>query len=128
MEGFHGESSSRTNLRMHFAHQHPRYSILIPEEGNQSHPRCPQCDMFFPQEAVHWAHPTSSMCRRGSKRKQQRLVSMETEERIGRVFLSYGTLLVAVPSFRSLGRMLLSYNNDWPAVEHNLRQARVKWG
>ena len=49
VEGFWGTESSRTNIRVHFAFQHPQYSILILEESNQPHPCFPQCDMFFPQ-------------------------------------------------------------------------------
>ena len=57
-------ASSRKNLRVHFAHQKPQYSIVALEEGNQPHPRCPKCDMFVPQEALNRAHPTLAMCRR----------------------------------------------------------------
>ena len=43
-------------------------------------------------------------------------------------FLVYGTLLIAVPYFKYLGRILLSSNNNWPALEQNLRRSRRKWG
>ena len=39
---------------------------------------------------------------------------------MGRVFLVYGTPLMAVPSFEYSVRLLASTNNDWTAVEHNL--------
>ena len=41
---------------MHYSHQKYWGSIVILEEGNQPHPRCPQCDMFVPQEALNRAH------------------------------------------------------------------------
>ena len=47
---------------------------------------------------------------------------------MGIVFSEYGTSLMAVPFFNYLGRTLLSSDNDWPAVEQNLRRARVKKG
>ena len=53
---------------------------------------------------------------------------MEMWEQIGRVFLAYGTLLIAVPSFKYLGRIMSFTDNDWPAVEQNLRRAWGKWG
>ena len=48
----------------------------------------------------------------------------ETEEQMGRVFSAYGTPLTVVFSFRYLGRILSSIDNNWPAVEQNLRMAR----
>ena len=100
VEGCQGTAASRTNLRVHFAHKHPRDSIVIMGEGKQSHPWCPQCGMFVPQEALNWAHPTSAMCRIGKERKSLRLVAEDTDEQMGRIFLAYGTPLTAVSSFR----------------------------
>ena len=47
---------------------------------------------------------------------------------MGRVLLTYGALLTAVPSFNYLGQTLSSSDNNWPEVEQNLRRARGKWG
>ena len=38
------------------------------------------------------------------------------------------TPLTAVSSFRYLGRTVSSANDDWTAVERNLRRVRLKWG
>ena len=46
---------------------------------------------------------------------------------MGRVLLEYGTLLMVVPSFKYLERTLLSSNNNWTAVEQNLKRAQEKW-
>ena len=56
------------------------------------------------------------------------LVVEDTEERMGRVFLVYGTPLTEVPLFKYLRQMLSSSDGNWPAVEQNLRRARGKWG
>ena len=128
MEGCRGKSSSRKNLWVHFDHQHPRDSIVILEEGNQPHSWLPRCVMFVSQEALNQVQPTSAMWRCGAEKKLRRLVVVETEERMGRVFLEYGTLLMVVSSLRYLVRMLLSSIYDWPAVEWNLRRAQRKWG
>ena len=40
----------------------------------------------------------------------------------------YWAPLEAVPSFKYLGRILSSTDNNWPAVEKNLQQAQGKWG
>ena len=83
--------------------------------------------MFVPQEALNQAHLTSAMYRNGSERKWRRLVFEETEERIGGVFLAYGTPLKAVPSFSYLVKTLSSFEDDWPEVEQNLRRAGGNW-
>ena len=66
---------------MNFAHRHPRDSIVILEEGNQPHPRRPQCDMFVLHEALNRVHPTSEMCRSRTERKRQMMVVEEIKER-----------------------------------------------
>ena len=47
---------------------------------------------------------------------------------MGRVFLEYGTPLVAVSLSRYLGRTFPSYDNDWSEVERNLWRAQGNWG
>ena len=99
MEGCQWKASSQKNLRVHFSHQHSQDSIVILEEGNQPHLRFPQCDMFFPQEALYQVHTTSAMCWRRTERKLWRLVVEETEEQMVQVLAAYGTPLMAVSSF-----------------------------
>ena len=41
-----GKASTRTNLRIHSVHCHVWYMIVIMEEGNLPHTRCPTCDFF----------------------------------------------------------------------------------
>ena len=45
-----------------------------------------------------------------------------------RVFSAYGTPPTAVSLFRNLGRTLSSSDNNWTAVERNLRRAQGKRG
>ena len=68
--------------------------------------------MFVPQEALNLVHRNSAMCRRETERKQRRLVVEETEEHMGRVFLAYGTPLMAVSSLWYLEQTLSSTNDD----------------
>ena len=49
----------------------------------------------------------------------------ETEDYMRRVFLTYGTPLTAVSSFRYLGQTLSSTEKNYPAVGRNLRRSRV---
>ena len=113
---------------MQFSYRHPWESIVILEDGNKLFPRCPQCNMFVPQEALNRAHPTSEMYWGGTERKRRRLVAEDTEERTERVFLEYWKALLAVHLFKYLGRMLSSSDNNWTEVEQNLRRVQGKWG
>ena len=47
---------------------------------------------------------------------------------MGRVLLAYGTQVTAVSSLWYLGKMLLSSDNDWTAVERKLWRAQGKLG
>ena len=47
---------------------------------------------------------------------------------MGRVFLAYGTPLTVVILFKYLGRNLSFSDDNWPVVEHNLRQGAGKVG
>ena len=69
---------------------------MILEEGNQHHPWFPQSDVFVPQEALNRDHLTSAMCRQRTERDLWRLVVEEMKDRMGRIFLVYGTPLMAV--------------------------------
>ena len=48
VEGCPRRVMMRTAVRVHFIHLHVLYTVVILEEGNIPHPRCPQCDMMFP--------------------------------------------------------------------------------
>ena len=50
------------------------------------------------------------------------------EERMGRVFLEYGTPLTEESIFWYLVRTLSSSDDNFPAVERILQRARGKWG
>ena len=84
--------------------------------------------MFSVQEALNRVHLISDIYWRGSERKRRRLVVVETEERMGRVFSAYGKPLTEVPSFNYLGQTSSSSNNYWPVVEQNIRREKGKWG
>ena len=43
-------------------------------------------------------------------------------------FEAYGKQLEAVPSFKYLGRIMTSGDDDWQVVAVNLVKARKRWG
>ena len=53
VEGCLGGALNRTNFRVHFAHPHTRYTIVILEEGNRPCPRFLQCSMFVSRKALN---------------------------------------------------------------------------
>ena len=46
----------------------------------------------------------------------------EKEERMGRFFSTYGTLLMEVPSFKYLGQTLSYSDNNYMVAEHNIHR------
>ena len=53
---------------------------------------------------------------------------METRENLEREFHAYGQPMEAVSEFWYLGRLLTATDDDWPAVERNIKKARRSWG
>ena len=69
VEGCPGRTGTWTAMRVHFWIWHVRDIVIILEEGNLPHPRCPQCDMLVPWRALNGRHKNTEMCRSGRKRR-----------------------------------------------------------
>ena len=54
--------------------------IIILEEGNLPHPRCINCDMFVPWQALNGRHKSTEMCRSGADRNRLRLAEAEVRD------------------------------------------------
>ena len=67
------------------------------------------------------------MCWRRSERKRRRLVIAETEEQMGRFFSSYRKLLMSVPPFKYLVKIMLTSDDNCLAVKQNPQQTQEKW-
>ena len=61
------------------------------------------------------------------EQKRRRLAAEEKREVTARDFRAYVLPLEMVNSFRYLGRVILTEDNDWPAVLKKLYQARAVW-
>ena len=72
-----GQAKTHTNPRIHFVHYHIRDTIVITEEGNRLHPRCPACEMFVPWAALNRYHPLLDLCVWGEERNRWRLSEEE---------------------------------------------------
>ena len=62
------------------------------------------------------------------ERKRWRLAETETRENSERAFKAYGEPMETVSDFRYLGRLLTATDNDWPAVDGNIKKAQRSWG
>ena len=80
--------------------------MIILEEGNLPHPRCPRCDMLVPWKALNGWHVTTAQCAKGAERKIRQLVEEEMQDSAERDFRAYGSPLVTVTYFKYLGRFL----------------------
>ena len=78
VEGCSGRAVTRSYMRMHLLHWHVQDTMLILEEGNLPHPRCPLCDMLVTWRSLNESHKRTAQCKTGLERKQ-RCLSAEEE-------------------------------------------------
>ena len=86
LKGCPGRAATRMAMRVHFFHWHVRDTVIILEEGNLPHPRCPRCDMLVTWITLNRRHLATAQCSNGSKRKHRRLVEEEQWEISERAF------------------------------------------
>ena len=55
-EGCSDRVSTLTAMCVHFWHRHVRDTVVILEEGNLPHPRCPMCDMLVLWRSLNRMH------------------------------------------------------------------------
>ena len=89
-------------MRMHLWNRHVRYTVVILEEVNLSHPRCPLCYIMVPWKALNGTHSRTSQCKRGTEQKRCRLAAEEEREVTAMAFSAYVVPLEMVTSFRYL--------------------------
>ena len=80
VEGCLGRAGTRTEMRVHFWRRHMRDIVIILEEGNLPHPRCPQCNMLVPWRALNGCHKNTEICRSGSEKNRRRLSEAEVRD------------------------------------------------
>ena len=100
-----GWAGTRAAMQMHFFNRHVRDIVIILEEGNLHHPRCPQCDMLVTWRSLNGRHHANAQWKRGVERKRRRMVEAEFRESTERDFEDYGKPLETVSTFKYLGRV-----------------------
>jgi len=122
-----GAATSRSNLRRHFAHRHPRDTLTILEEGSTPLPKCERCGMHVTRQAMSTGHFRTAACQEGADRARQRRAREDARRAREVVITIKGVPLKSVSVFRYLGRPLSSVDEDWPAIYWNLSKARKRW-
>ena len=75
VKGCWGRVATRTAMRVQFFHWHVRDTVIILEEGNLPHPRCPLCGMMVPWKALNGIHRCTAQCTWGAERRIRRLAA-----------------------------------------------------
>ena len=115
-------------MQVHFLHRHVLYTVVILEEGNLPHTRCPQCNMLVSYHILNGRHPATTQYTRGAGRKRRRLAGADLRESMERSFKAYGAPLENVTVFKYLGRVMTAGYDDWHEVVGNLQRERKSWG
>ena len=93
-------------MKVHFWHRHVRDTVVILDEGNLPHPRCPLCVILVPWKALNGTHNRTTQCTWGAEQKRQRLAAEEEREVTVRDFRAYERPLEMVTYFTYLGRVM----------------------
>ena len=128
VEGCPGRAGKRTATRMHFFNWQIRDTVIILEEGNLPHPRCPRCDMLVPWRALHGRHRATTQCAKGAEQKRRWMAEAELRDITERAFEAYGKPLEIVSAFKCLGQVMTAGDDDWSEVAGNLSKAWKSWG
>ena len=98
--------------------------MIILEEGNIPHLRCPRCDVLVPWKALNGQHATTALCSKGVEQKICCLEAEDMRESTERCLQAYVRPLEMVTSFKYLGQVLAASDDDWTEVVGNLRKSR----
>ena len=128
VEGCTVQAATRTAMQVNVLHWHVRDTVVILEEGNFPHPRCPRYNMLVPWRDLNGRQLSTAQCTRGAEQKRRRIVEEEMQEISERVFHAYVSPLYNVMAFNYLGRVMTAGDDDLPSVAGNLQKARTSWG
>ena len=107
VEGCSGKGEATRNaMRVHFWHMHVQDTVVILEEGDLPHPRCPLCDMLVPWWSLNVSHNVTAQCEKGTEQKQWQLLDQEARVATSREFSAYRHPLEVVTSFKYSRRVL----------------------
>ena len=100
VEGSSGWVATRTEIMVTFWHRHVWDTMMILEEGNPPHLRCPLCDMLMLWRLLNGIHRHTANCKRGEERKQRSLAVEEKRQVTSMAFSAYERSLDMVTYFQ----------------------------
>ena len=60
-------------MGVNFLHMNVWDTVVILEQVNLTHPKCPRCDMLVPWKALNSGHITTTQCTKGEEWKISQL-------------------------------------------------------
>jgi hypothetical protein len=115
----------RHGMRRHFLFWHYYDTIIILEEGQL--PRCDNCGMFCTLSALAGKHKELALCKEGARQNKQKVTYLRCIRAFRCTFQIQDQPIKTVTTFRYLGRILTSWDNDWEAARQNLYKAKQRW-
>jgi hypothetical protein len=116
---------NRFGMRRHFLFRHFQDTIIIMEEGRLS--RCTQCGMFCTLLQLAGRHTDTKICKQGTKLNKQKMRDLQCIRAFRRIFTIQNQPIETLTSFRYLGHIITSMDDDWEAARLNLFNARNQW-
>ena len=113
---------------MHFCNRHVRDIVIILEDGNLLYPRFSRYYMMVPWRDLNGKYHATAMCKKGAERNRRWMVKAELRDSMERAFEAYGKPLETLLSFKYLGRLMTTGDDDWQAVAGNLVKAQKSLG
>jgi hypothetical protein len=118
-------SETRQRIRCYFTNMHNYDVIIINQECLL--PRCIECGLF--QAFVGTKHMASATCIKYAKLRKDWENDKKSNSIIANTTFSItGLPIDCVKDFKYLGRYLSEDDNDWKAINWNIKSARISWG
>jgi hypothetical protein len=83
--------------------------------------------MFCTLTALAGKHMDSALCREGAKCNKRKKMNLQCIRAFRRTFQIRDQPIETVTTFKYLGRILTSRDNDWEAAYRNLKKAKQRW-
>jgi hypothetical protein len=83
--------------------------------------------MFCTLSALAGKHMESALCREGARRNRRKIMNLRCIRAFRRTFQIWDQPIETVTTFRYLGRIITSRDNDWEAARRNLHKAKERW-
>ena len=101
--------------------------MVILEEGNIHHPRCPLCVMLVPWLALNRMHWCTAQCKKGVELNRRRLAAEEEREVKSRFFSAYGISLDMLTSFKYFGQFISEADDNLWVLVKDQAKAQAVW-